>query len=453
MKKLFYILLLLVTFAAVAAPPPVLRNSATTNAAALSHIATNGPDGSRVVSRDAISRGGVPMPVGWTHTNATWVDVTNGVDAAGRGTFALPYASIQSAATNSPPGSVVIVKPGIYVESVKTDWGQKDYILSADAVIVGATNQGGASTYFAVGRSSGGSSVLVTNNYPVRILGRGKIISGNDSVPTFLVDNGDLEVEAELIENPDHTGYVMELQGDVFDGQDATQTVTIRNSIIAGQIHINPYAVERKSFTLLNLKNCSFLTTNEVPIFYDGGNGANEVSFKVVLEGVESRSPQTNFFNSEGYGSRIFGDLLVLTNLPGVTSTGAYVQRFNDVVFAGQLTGNGRGVTNIGGVKVYRALLTQTGTGAPTASVQENSLGTLTYSYSSAGVYTVNSSSLFVAGKTFVDFKVSDTTGTVVSSFYSATASQIALRTFEELAVPANDLMAGDGFLEILVYP
>lgn len=52
------------------------------------------------------------------------------------------------------------------------------------------------------------------------------------------------------------------------------------------------------------------------------------------------------------------------------------------------------------GVKRYKALISQTGTSAPTAIVLENSLGTVTFGYSSAATYTVNSSGLFTANKT-----------------------------------------------------
>jgi hypothetical protein len=50
--------------------------------------------------------------------------------------------------------------------------------------------------------------------------------------------------------------------------------------------------------------------------------------------------------------------------------------------------------------KVYTALLTQSGITAPVATVLENTLGDITWSYSSVGEYTCNSSGLFTLGKT-----------------------------------------------------
>jgi hypothetical protein len=45
--------------------------------------------------------------------------------------------------------------------------------------------------------------------------------------------------------------------------------------------------------------------------------------------------------------------------------------------------------------KVYTALFTQVGTDAPTVTVLENSIGTITLSYGAVGTYYLNSSALF----------------------------------------------------------
>jgi hypothetical protein len=45
--------------------------------------------------------------------------------------------------------------------------------------------------------------------------------------------------------------------------------------------------------------------------------------------------------------------------------------------------------------KVYTALFTQVGTAAPTVTVLENSIGTITLSYGAAGRYYLNSAALF----------------------------------------------------------
>ena len=50
--------------------------------------------------------------------------------------------------------------------------------------------------------------------------------------------------------------------------------------------------------------------------------------------------------------------------------------------------------------KVYTALLTQTGTGVPVATVLENTLGSISFSYDGTGIYKVLSSNLFTPNKT-----------------------------------------------------
>lgn len=52
--------------------------------------------------------------------------------------------------------------------------------------------------------------------------------------------------------------------------------------------------------------------------------------------------------------------------------------------------------------KVYTALLTQTSTSAPTAVVLENTIGDITWGYTSAGVYTATLTGAFPAATTFV---------------------------------------------------
>jgi hypothetical protein len=54
------------------------------------------------------------------------------------------------------------------------------------------------------------------------------------------------------------------------------------------------------------------------------------------------------------------------------------------------------------GYKVYSALLTQTNGNDPTAIVLENTLGPITYQYSTVGRYSILSSSLFTTDKTFI---------------------------------------------------
>jgi len=109
------------------------------------------------------------------------------------------------------------------------------------------------------------------------------------------------------------------------------------------------------------------------------------------------------------------------------------------------------------GVKRYVALLTQTGTDAPVATVLENTLGgTVTWSRTGAGTYAVIGGSLFTANKT-VAFVTNYTAGNIVSAGYNSGEEQFELITFgqnvgTQLFEPQDDLLQLMS-LTIFVYP
>ena len=65
--------------------------------------------------------------------------------------------------------------------------------------------------------------------------------------------------------------------------------------------------------------------------------------------------------------------------------------------------------------KVYTALLTQTGTNPPVATVLENTIGNISFSYVEQGTYQINSSGLFTLNKTML----------IMSPFQSGTGFMI----------------------------
>lgn len=106
------------------------------------------------------------------------------------------------------------------------------------------------------------------------------------------------------------------------------------------------------------------------------------------------------------------------------------------------------------GVKVYRALLTQSGTDAPVATVLENTLGgTVVWTYSNSGIYTATLAGAFRAGKT-----VCLTGGAyfVLGNFHLSAArvsdNAIILSTFLPAVGLAADNWSG-GSIDIMVYP
>lgn len=112
------------------------------------------------------------------------------------------------------------------------------------------------------------------------------------------------------------------------------------------------------------------------------------------------------------------------------------------------------------GYLVYRALLTQTGTDAPTATVLENTLGgTVVWTYNSAGSYKATLTGAFTADKTFLFFGGSPTIlshFSVLNSIHAG-ANEINITT-QDVNLSAPSAAFTDGILAnteiaILVYP
>ena len=71
--------------------------------------------------------------------------------------------------------------------------------------------------------------------------------------------------------------------------------------------------------------------------------------------------------------------------------------------------------------KVYSALISQSGTDAPTAIVLENTLGTITFTYNNIGKYNILSTGLFIADKTWTIPTVDNLTPLPISIFRANT--------------------------------
>lgn len=103
-----------------------------------------------------------------------------------------------------------------------------------------------------------------------------------------------------------------------------------------------------------------------------------------------------------------------------------------------------------GGVKRYKVNISQTGTGAPTVTVLENSIGAITYGYTSAGSYTANSSGLFTSGKTFLMLNPTYGTGNSTAVKWN-NDSVLDIKALNGLT-PTDGILVNQSFL-IEVYP
>jgi hypothetical protein len=150
------------------------------------------------------------------------------------------------------------------------------------------------------------------------------------------------------------------------------------------------------------------------------------------------------------YGAAASRPILSTGELGLDTDTGS------EALYVGTPAGN-KQVANLGYVlpKKYVALLTQSATSAPVATVLQNSLsGTPVWSYVSTGTYNLTLTGEFTVGKTIIrsmnlDLVRGDEYGDVVAS---RSLNTIALVTYDISNTPADDLLSST-LMEIEVYP
>ena len=109
--------------------------------------------------------------------------------------------------------------------------------------------------------------------------------------------------------------------------------------------------------------------------------------------------------------------------------------------------------------KVYRAHLTQTGSGIPTAVIFENSLsGTPTFARTSSGLYTMTLSTEWVSGKTFITIAQFGTNGVAGSGAahriqaVRTNANVITITTGDDDGDAVADGVLGATPIEVFVY-
>jgi hypothetical protein len=109
------------------------------------------------------------------------------------------------------------------------------------------------------------------------------------------------------------------------------------------------------------------------------------------------------------------------------------------------------GTNNIRPYKVYSAILSQTGTNAPTAVVLENTIGSIFLTRTDVGMYRISSNSLFTADKTSISCNgVGYTNGELVYAVVGGIGfCQLVTRT--SAGVTSDDILYKN-FIEVRVY-
>lgn len=109
------------------------------------------------------------------------------------------------------------------------------------------------------------------------------------------------------------------------------------------------------------------------------------------------------------------------------------------------------GTNNIRPYKVYSAILSQTGTNAPTAVVLENTIGSIFLTRTDVGMYRVSSNSLFTADKTTISCNgVGYSNGELIAAIVGGVGfCQILTRN--TAGVTSDDILFKN-FIEVRVY-
>ena len=101
---------------------------------------------------------------------------------------------------------------------------------------------------------------------------------------------------------------------------------------------------------------------------------------------------------------------------------------------------------------VWKAVLNQTGTSAPTVNVVRNTLGVVTVTYDGVGSYIINSNGLFTVGKTvYYNSQNYTNLGNEITYLYPIDANSFGIETLDD-NISANGILIDTCFV-IEVYP
>ena len=130
--------------------------------------------------------------------------------------------------------------------------------------------------------------------------------------------------------------------------------------------------------------------------FFTGGDFSTEIKSSSYIKFTVSNLEKLRITSGRILINKTDDDLINQLQVAGTISASPATTA-NQVVVKSQLD-----AVAARPYKVYTALYSQYGTSNPTVVILENTLGTVTFTRSSTGVYSVNSSGLFTADKTFV---------------------------------------------------
>lgn len=191
-------------------------------------------------------------------------------------------------------------------------------------------------------------------------------------------------------------------------------------------------------------------STGAVTVNSSGGNAVQVVAansrvwvFAILLTGTSAASWDVLYVPAAIAAN--------ITNTPAGSIAATTVQAAIDELDTSKVDGTA-------GVKVYRALLTQASTVAPSATVLENSLGgTLVWTRDAGGRYFGTLAGVFLANKVFASNGVITPDGDSVTGVYSIARTgndtvKLISAAAADIANPVDDILSATP-VQILVYP
>ena len=223
----------------------------------------------------------------------------------------------------------------------------------------------------------------------------------------------------------------------------------------------------------INSTGLTYVEVDEVGAFplservtdYDNMTGWNKGTYPTLYLEFTSTSPNTiSIYGSEADRTADTNRLAYFEVVAGATT----VNEDNSSGFGGSLTTNTSAPTSVGDqykvtvgvgtVKSYKALLTQSGTGAPVATVLgNNTIGAIVWSRNGAGDYIATLANAFTVGKTFVKIGPTINDGTtnyanIVHLGSAATVNALEFVTYGDIDTAIDDVLLNTE-IEIEVYP
>jgi len=166
---------------------------------------------------------------------------------------------------------------------------------------------------------------------------------------------------------------------------------------------------------------------------------------KLKLAVIEGSNKISNIYRTGSITATTFKGGAALTGTPTAptATAGTNTTQIATTAFVQNATGN---------YKKYVALISQTGTSAPTATVLENTLGgTVIWTRTGTGAYLATLTGVFTTNKTVV-FITQTSGSSIVSSSYSS-VNDVSVSTANSTTANAIDGVLTNSSMEIRVYP